>query len=390
MRGAARKGGPYRDFVFGLATYSYAADDQTGRRLAAVQLVLNKIASATDVASAFAVSQATVWRWVGALRCGGVGALVSERTGPRGPSKLTAELTAQVLTLNASGLSLRKIAEQVGVSPGTVRAALGRVRMPARSSAEPAIIDDDVEILPGDDVAEQDNESDGIADTQTDPVTGTDLVPLAVPLARTAERAAARFGDLVEAPVVITQGSGLPLAGLLLALPGLAMTGLLTVAAEVFPPMRKGFYGLRATLLMAFFMALAREPRAEGATRLRPGDLGRLLGLDRAPEVKTLRRKLAELASHARGAQLQGALGKHHATNRPDAVGFLYLDGHVRVYTGTRQLPKTHIARMRIAGPATEETWVGDAHGDPVMVLTAAPSQSLASELRRHYRICGH
>jgi hypothetical protein len=55
----------------------------------------------------------------------------------------------------------------------------------------------------------------------------------------------------------------------------------------------------------------------------------------------------------------------------------------VRVYTGTRELPKTHIAGMRIAGPATEETWVGDADGDPVMVITAAPSQSLAAELAR-------
>jgi hypothetical protein len=128
---------------------------------------------------------------------------------------------------------------------------------------------------------------------------------------------------------------------------------------------------------------LLREPRAEAATRIRPADLGRLLGLDRAPEVKTLRRKLSELAACGRGALLQAALGRHHATTRPDAVGFLYLDGHVRVYTGTRELPKTHIARMRIAGPATEETWVGDADGDPVMVITAAPSKSLAAELAR-------
>jgi hypothetical protein len=38
---------------------------------------------------------------------------------------------------------------------------------------------------------------------------------------------------------------------------------------------------------------------------------------------------------------------------------------------------------MRIAGPATEETWVADADGDPVMVITAAPSKSLAAELAR-------
>src|SRR5664279_1871055 len=127
----------------------------------------------------------------------------------------------------------------------------------------------------------------------------------APPVARTTERVAARFGDLVEAPVVITEGAQLPLAGLLLALPALEMTGLLPVAAEVFPPMRKGFYGLRAVLLMGVFLALLREPRAEAATRIRPADLGRLLGLDRAPEVKTLRRKLSELAACGRGALLQ-------------------------------------------------------------------------------------
>jgi hypothetical protein len=134
---------------------------------------------------------------------------------------------------------------------------------------------------------------------------------------------------------------------------------------------------------MGVFLALLREPRAEAATRIRPADLGRVLGLDRAPEVKTLRRKLAELAGYGKGALLQAALGRHHASARPDAMGFLYLDGHVRVYTGTRELPKTHIARMRIAGPATEETWVAGADGDPVMVITAAPSKSLAAELAR-------
>jgi len=254
---------------------------------------------------------------------------------------------------------LQQIAVATGVSTATVRVALGRV-----TPRDQAPVEDDVD-EPEDDAGD------------------AELIVLAVPVPRTADRVAARFGDLVEAPVVITEGAQLPLAGLLLALPALEMTGLLPVAGEVFPPMRKGFYGLRATLLMGVFLALMREPRAEAATRIRPADLGRVLGLDRAPEVKTLRRKLGELAGHGRGAALQAALGRHHATARPDAVGFLYLDGHVRVYTGTRELPKTHIARMRIAGPATEETWVGDADGDPVMVITAAPSQSLAAELAR-------
>jgi len=352
-------------FVFGLATFSYASADQAGRRLAAVQLVTTKIASVVEVASAFGVNEATLWRWKQAFGTGGVVALVAERPGPRRPSKLTTSLAARIVKLDATGLTLQQIAAATGVSTATVRVALGRVTPREQVPVEP-----DVDV----DLDEpKDCESAEVAD----------LVVLAPPEPRTAERVAARFGDLVEAPVVITEGAQLPLTGLLLALPVLEMTGLVKVATETFPPMRKGFYGLRAVLLMGVFLALLREPRAEGATRIRPADLGRVLGLDRAPEVKTLRRKLAELAAYGRGALLQAALGRHHATTRPDAVGFLYLDGHVRVYTGTRELPKTHIARMRIAGPATEETWVTDADGDPVMVITAAPSQSLAAELAR-------
>ena len=361
-------------FVFGLATFSYGAGDEAGRRLAAVQLVQSKIALSVDVALAFGVTGVTLWAWGRDYTAGGVAGLLRIRSGPKGPTKLTDTVRARIVELNASGLSLLAIAAQTGVSTATVRVALGRVASATQTTAEPfadaePFIDADADVA-------DDSADDGDGD-----VVG--LVVLAVPAARTAERVAARFGDLTEAPVVITEGAQLPLAGLLLALPALEMTGLLGVAGQTFGPMRKGFHGLRVTLLMTLFMALLREPRAEGATRLRPADLGRILGLDRAPEVKTLRRKLAELADHNKGAELQAGLGRHHVLARPDAVAFLYLDGHVRVYSGTRQLPKTHIARMRIAGPATEETWVGDADGDPVMVITAAPSQSLASELHR-------
>ena len=371
-------------FVFGLATFDFAASDAAGRRLAAVQLVRRKFATATEVASGFAVSQATLWRWVASYTSDGVPGLVREAPGPKGPSKLSEALTARIVQLQADGLTLLRIAAQAGVSTATVRVALGRVTPRNTQPVEQLVEPEDVTELTTDiDLVlslelEAEGGGAGVADADL-----AELVVLAPPVPRTAERVAARFGDLVEAPVLITQGAQLPLAGLLLALPALEMTGLLGVAGEVFGPMRKGFYGLRVTLLMAVFMALLREPRAEGATRLRPADLGRVLGLDRAPEVKTLRRKLTELASHGKGAELQAALGAHHVKMHPAAVGFLYLDGHVRVYSGTRQLPKTHIARMRIAGPATEETWVGDAEGDPVMVITAAPSQSLAAELHR-------
>ena len=131
------------------------------------------------------------------------------------------------------------------------------------------------------------------------------------------------------------------------------------------------------------FLALAGEPRAEGATRVPPAALGRVLGLDRAPEVKTIRRKLGELAAAGKAADLIMALARRHAAARPDTLGFLHVDGHARVYYGTRQVQKTHVARLKFPAPATMETWVTGQDGDPVFMVTAEPSDSLAGELRR-------
>src|SRR5258706_3518347 len=72
-----------------------------------------------------------------------------------------------------------------------------------------------------------------------------------------------------------------------------------------------------------------------------------------------------------------------HAAARPEALGFLHADGHARAYYGTRQVQKTHIARLKLPAPATMETWVTDQHGDPVFMVVAEPSGSLAGELKR-------
>ena len=46
-------------------------------------------------------------------------------------------------------------------------------------------------------------------------------------------------------------------------------------------------------------------------------------------------------------------------------------------------MQKTHIARLKFPAPATEETWVTGQDGDPVFMVAAEPSDSLAGELRR-------
>jgi transposase len=353
--------------VHGLATFAWDAGDEAGRRLAAVQLVRLRAASQGQVAEAFGVDPATVWRWDQALTSGGVAGLVPARRGPKGASKLTPGLAARIAGLDAGGQTLRQIAAATGVSTFTVRAALGRVRPGGQGRA-------------GDGDADQ-----GSVPDQRDGEAADEPLPvLPDPVPRDGERALARWGLLGEgAEPVFAAGARYPLAGLLLALPALEGTGLLEAARQVYGRLRNGYYGLAATLLTLVFLALAGEPRAEGATRVPPAALGRVLGLDRAPEVKTIRRKLGELAAAGKAADLIMALACRHAAARPQALGFLYVDGHARAYYGTRTVQKMHIARLKFPAPATGETWVTGQDGEPVFMVAAEPSDSLAGELRR-------
>ncbi len=360
--------------VHGLATFAWDAGDEAGRRLAAVQLVRLRAASQVQVAVGFGVDPATVWRWDRALAGGGVAGLVPARPGPKGASKLTPELAARIAELDAAGQTLRQIGAATGVSTFTVRNALGRVAPPRAGQPAGAGAGDGAgqATVPA-------------RDREPGPQVRDEPLPvLPDPVHREAERALARWGLLGEgAGPVFTPGARYPLAGLLLALPAVDETGLLDCAREVYGRLRNGYYGLAATLLTLVFLALAGEPRAEGATRIPPGALGRVLGLDRAPEVKTIRRKLGELAAAGKAADLVMALARRHAAARPEALGFLHVDGHARAYFGTRKVQKTHIARLKFPAPATEETWVTDQDGDPVFMVIAEPSDSLAGELRR-------
>ena len=172
-----------------------------------------------------------------------------------------------------------------------------------------------------------------------------------------------------------------PLAGLLLALPALQQTGLLACARQVYGRLRDGYYSLDAVLVHLVLQALLREPRAEGATRVPPPAIGRVLGLDRAPEVKTIRRKISELAAAGKAADLQMAVAQRRAQARPDELAIMYIDGHTRAYFGKRDVQKMHVARVKFPGPATEETWVTDGAGDPLLVVMAEPSSSLAAQI---------
>jgi len=201
------------------------------------------------------------------------------------------------------------------------------------------------------------------------------------PADRRVDRVLACLGLLDDAAPLFCSGARVPHVGVLLALPILVNSGVLTIARKIYGSIGPAFFGLRTTIVALLLMALLRIKRPEALKEHAPDDLGRILGLDRAPEVKTLRRKLSRLAALGRAAEFGRALAERRVAERGAAMGFLYIDGHVRVYHGKRTLPKAHVARMRLAMPATTDYWVNDAAGDPLFVVTAEANAGMTKML---------
>ena len=159
---------------------------------------------------------------------------------------------------------------------------------------------------------------------------------------------------------------------------------MLEAGEQTYGALKKAFYGLRATLLVLAFMALLRIRTPEQLQGHPPGELGVLLGLDRAPEVKTLRRKLWELAARRQATQFSQRLAERWVRDHADAVGLLYVDGHVRPYQGTAHtLPEAWSARRRLCVPATTDIWVNQQDAQPLFVVTAPANDDLLAMLRR-------
>ncbi|WP_248762124.1 putative transposase [Pseudarthrobacter sp. SSS035] len=360
-------------FLNGQLCWVWDAGQDDLRRLAAVQLVRTGAARVNEVAAGFGVTPESLRRWRVSLTGEGVSALAPVKKGPKGPTVLTGEKAAEIRRLRAGGASLRATAAAAGVSTDTVRRALAGDESNTPEAGQIS--------------ANKGGSAPGASTSPTQLV----LPVLPEPTDRSGERAAARSGLLECAVPVFAPAARVPLAGLFLALPALEATGLLACAKATFSALPDGFYGLETMLLDAVLRALAGEPRAEGATRIDPVALGRVLGLDRAPEVKTIRRKIGFLAQTGKAGDLLTALAIHHlhpggdserGGEGGDLAAVLYVDGHVRAYQGTKKIGKVHSTRLKFPVPATEETWVSDAHGSPVLVVMAKPGTALTGELR--------
>ncbi|MBF0406677.1 MAG: hypothetical protein HQM10_04940 [Candidatus Riflebacteria bacterium] len=171
------------------------------------------------------------------------------------------------------------------------------------------------------------------------------------------------------------------MGGILSALPALCDNGLLS-GADKYLNLKSGFYSCLHILFTLAFMALGRIKRPENLRHLPSGELGKLIGLDRVPEVRTLREKITEMALNGDPVGWMKYLAKAWMEDESDEAGYLYIDGHVRVYNGNKAiLPRRYVSRERLCLRGTTDYWINDAISCPFFVVSKAITDGLSSVL---------
>ena len=369
--------------VSGIVLAQYVVSDRMSEAHAMVGLVEQGHADQNDVARAFGFATRTVRRCQERFAEGGLPALARTVGYPKGQRRLPKTRDRQVSRLKTQGYANREIARRLGVSEKAIRKQLKRLAWREKVPEQPvlALVDGADPNLSSFLTTPVENVAASAAQP-ADP--NLSALPVSLdndPSDRVMDRLLACAGLLDDAAPLFASGNDVPRAGVLLAIPALLKTGAFDCAKNVFGDIGPAFYGLRTTILTLLLMALLRIKRPEALKEHAPTALGRVLGLDRAPEVKTLRRKLTILAAFGRAVEFGRQLAQRRVAAYGEAMGFLYIDGHVRVYHGKHSIPKTHVARRRLAMSATSDYWVNDLDGEPLFVVTAEANEGLAKML---------
>jgi transposase len=351
--------------------FQHPENDRRSFRMFTAQLICQCVCRQVDIVQSFGVSKNSVIRSVNTYRAGGVKAFYAPRA-TRGASVVTPEVTAQAQQLLGAGWSPREVAEQLGLKLDTLRKAIQQGRLTKSCPLQP-----------------RESAPENVPVPQ--PPTATDKSTRAVEDAtaemgtactRPDERVLAAFGLLDGAPTRFETCRDVSFGGVLCALPALAENGLFRHIHDCLAQLR-GYYSTLHVIVLLAHMALCRIKAVEQLQYEPPGELGKLLGLDRVPEVRCLRHKLAALSIADGPKKWAGLLSRDWLEAAPELAGALYVDGHVRLYHGNQTaLPKRYVSRQRLCLRGTTDYWVNDALGQPFFAVERPIDHGLLEALR--------
>lgn len=353
-----RDGADWTYFFGCFPIHRHGAGNRSGFLLAVSSLVEGGACRQKDILQVFGVSRSCLARAARRYREKGAdGFLSAPLRGRRGGTVLTAEVLSELQRLLDEGASRRAAAEEMGVLYGTLCKAVqdGRLRPgPLRTGT--------------------DKSSRSAVDAAAAEGLGTACT-------RPEERTLAAFGLLDGAEARFEPCRDVPFGGVLCAVPALLANGLLD-GAEGLLNQVKGYYTMAQVLLLLGFMALCRIRTIEKLKAKSPGEFGKLLGLDRIPEVRCLRNRLTKLGENGAAERWAEYLSRRWMEDNPEMVGTLLIDGSVRPYSGDERLPRRFAARLRLCVRGTTDYWICDALGVPFFAVEKTVDPGLLRVLR--------
>lgn len=272
---------------------------------------------------------------------------------------LTEEVVTQIKYRYSQGETLHEIAESIDVKPDTISKAIRQKRI----------------ILPA---LTQTVTSTTV--TKTERVVEDDQTGMGKACTNTIERVlAAKMG--LTATISFTNQVDVSHAGVLLSLPALLSNGLLRHSADFKPD--EGYYSVESVFLCLAFLALLRVHTLAQSEAFPCGELGKAIGLDRIPEVKTLRERIVRFSERTDMKEWSSALSKEWMEQRPEMSGVLYVDGHVNIYYGkATRMPKRYASRLRLCMSGSTDYWVNDRTGQPFFVVNEAIAGGMIEKIK--------
>jgi transposase len=328
-------------------------------RLTAAQLIDTGNCRACDIIRVFGVSKSSIDRAVRRYRAEGAEAFFRRRSSRRCATVLTPEVLEEAQRLLHAHASRRAVAEELEIRYSTLAKAIQDGRLHEWEDAPPSSAKSDR----------------SVQDAQAAEGMGTGCT-------RPGERILTALGVLHGAPIRFEPCRDVPYGGVLCALPALLSNSLLSGIDRCLGKL-SGYYHAFPVLLLLAFMALARIKTVESLRGKAPGEFGKLLGLDRIPEVRCLRKKMDQLSREESAERWAVELGRSWMKADPESVGALYVDGHVRVYHGGKtKPPRKYVARQRLCLRGSTDYWVNDAVGRPFFVIDKLVDPGLLKVLR--------
>jgi hypothetical protein len=353
--------------------FQHPDDDLQSFRMFTAQLCCQGACTQAQIIRTFGVSKNSVLRSVAKYRSEGISAFYQRRRA-HGGLVMTAEVTAQAQRLLGHGHARSEVAEELGVKYDTLRKAIEQGRL--RDGAPP----------PGDEVSQKLAASeppvvpsDKSSRSDSDAAAGDEM---GIACTRPCERVMAALGLLSGGATMQFQPCrDVSYGGVLCALPALAENGLFRHLETL--PVLSGYYVKLHVILLLAYMALCRIKAVEQLQYERPGELGKLMGLDRIPEVRCLRKKMSQLSQKEAPQQWAAVLSRDWMKQSPELAGMLYVDGHVRLYHGQQtQLPRRYVSRQRLCMRGTTDYWLNDALGQPFFSVERPVDHGLLEALR--------